>query len=57
MLGTLQLKVRFACAITINVMKWGEGGGAMDKIYARVVMEVRKVSFVGIKLPKDCLEM
>jgi len=38
-------------------MKWGEGGGAMDKIYARVVMEVRKVSFVGIKLPKDCLEM
>jgi len=29
----------------------------MDKTYARVVMEVRKVSLVGIKLPNVCLEV
>jgi len=31
-LRTLQLKVRFTCAITINVMKWGGGGPAGTKI-------------------------
>jgi hypothetical protein len=36
---------------------WRGLGVAMDKTYAKVVMEVRKVSLVGVKVPKLRLEL